>query len=184
MLVDVYGHHGLACRRSAGRHRRHALANDVIVRAIRAAEVHSELEPKHLLRDDGKRPDGATLDPWRMGKILIWDFTCSDTLAPSHVAQSAALAGSAASVAEQNKRLKYAELASSNSNLFFPVSVETLGTWGPSAAVLCRDIGSRLATISGDPRSHHFLIQRLALAVQRGNASSVAGTHPSQDISQ
>src|SRR5437899_460878 len=82
------------------------------------------------------------------------------------------------------QRLKYAELASSNSNLFFPVSIETLGIWGPSAAVLCRDIGSRLVTLSGYPRSHHFLIQRLALAVQRGNASSVAGTHPSQLESQ
>ncbi len=29
--VTQDGHHGLACRRSTGRHQRHALANDVIV---------------------------------------------------------------------------------------------------------------------------------------------------------
>ena len=45
--VSEMGHHGLSCRRSAGRHRRHALANDVIVRAIRSAGIHAELEPAH-----------------------------------------------------------------------------------------------------------------------------------------
>jgi len=63
--VETNGHHGLACRRSAGRHRRHAMANDVIIRAVRSVESHAELEPTRLLRGDGKRPDGATLDPWR-----------------------------------------------------------------------------------------------------------------------
>ena len=76
---DSSGHHGLACRRSAGRHRRHTLANDVLVRAVRAVEVHAELEPPRLLRGDGKRPDGATLDPWSGGRYLVWDFTCPDT---------------------------------------------------------------------------------------------------------
>src|SRR6184192_4004511 len=85
-----------------------------------------------------------------MGKPLVWDFTCPDTLAPSHVSQSASQAGSAAILAEQQKRLKYAELASSNSIIFSPVSFETLGTWGPSAAKLCREIGSRLAQLSGE----------------------------------
>ena len=83
--VDQFGHHGLSCRRSAGRHRRHALANDVIVRAIRSLKIHAELEPPRLLRSDGKRPDGASLDPWRSGRYLVWDFTCPDTLVPSHL---------------------------------------------------------------------------------------------------
>ena len=75
------GHHGLACRRSAGRHLEHALANDDLVRAIRSTDVHAELEPSRLLRDGNKRPDGATLDPWSRGRYLVWDFTCPDTLA-------------------------------------------------------------------------------------------------------
>ena len=103
--VDVLGHHGLFCRRSAGRHRRHAIANDVLVRAIRAADVQAELEPRLLLLSEGgKRPDGAPLDPWQMGRTLVWDFTCPDTLAPSHVSQSASQAGSAAILTEQQKK--------------------------------------------------------------------------------
>ena len=105
--VEQDSHHGLSCRRSAGRHRRHALANDVIVRAIRSVDVHAELEPPRFLRDDFKRPDGATLDPWKRGKYLVWDFTCPDTLAPSHLNRSSTAAGSAAVLAEENKRVKY-----------------------------------------------------------------------------
>ena len=183
-VVDALGLHGLSCRRSAGRQRRHAQANDVLIRAIRAADVQAELEPRLLFRDDGKRPDGATLDPWSRGLPLVWDFTCPDTLAPSHVAQSSNTAGSAASKAEQNKRSKYAQLVSANNVLFAPVAIESLGTWGTSATDLCRDIGARLSALTGDPRSHSFLVQRLGLAVQKGNAASVAGTHPLGDVLQ
>jgi len=180
-LVEPTGHHGLSCRKSAGRQRRHALANDILVRAFRAAGVQAELEP-HLLHGDGdKRPDGATLDSWSMGLPLSWDFTCPDTLAQSHVTQCATAAGAAASKAEQGKTTKYAQLAALNSLAFAPVAVETLGSWGPSATKLCRDLGARMTLISGDPRAHLFLVQRLGLAVQRGNAASVAGTQPPQD---
>ena len=175
------GHHGLSCRRSAGRHRRHALANNVIVRAIRSARFHAELEPARLLRGDGKRPDGASLDPWRTGLYLVWDFTCPDTLAPSHLRSSSLTAGSAAEKAEGGKTLKYADLVASGGFTFMPAAIETLGTWGSSALALCADIGGRLAAESGDSRCHSFLLQRLSLAVQRGNAAAVIGTLPTSD---
>ena len=181
--VDGLALHGLSCRHGKGRQRRHAQANDVLVRAIRASDVQAELEPHSLLQGCDKRPDGATLDPWRQGKFLVWDFTCPDTLAPSHVAQSASTVGSAACKAEQNKRHKYAELVSSIRYLFVPIAIETLGTWGASATEICREIGSRLATLSGDPRSHLFLKHGLSLAVQRGNAAAIAGTLPTRDNS-
>ena len=56
--VGPLAHHGLSCKKSAGRQRRHAQANEVLVRAIRSADVQAELEPRRLLKDDG-----ATLDP-------------------------------------------------------------------------------------------------------------------------
>jgi len=179
--VDELGHHGLACRRSAGRHRRHALANDVIVRAIRATGIHAELEPSRLSRGDKKRPDGASLDPWSSGLYLVWDFTCPDTLALSHVHLSSLNAGAAAERAEDRKRAKCSRLEPPGSYSFVPVAIETLGTWGPSAQALCSDIGGRLATESGDKRSTTFLSQRLSLAVQRGNAAAVIGTLPTCD---
>src|SRR5206468_299886 len=179
--VDQYGHHGLSCRRSAGRHRRHALANDVILRAIRALKVHAELEPPRLLRSDGKRPDGVTLDPWHSGRYLVWDFTCPDTLAPSHVRNSSQVAGSAAEAAEARKQTKYSDLVVSGDFTFAPIAVETLGAWGPSALSICAEIGGRTAALTGDARSFAFLRQRLGIAVQKDNAAAVVGTVPQGD---
>ena len=50
--------HGLSCRKSEGRHHRHASINDTIHRAMTAAKIPSRLEPSGLFRSDGKRPDG------------------------------------------------------------------------------------------------------------------------------
>ena len=128
--VTQDGQHGLACRHSAGRHQRHALTNDFIVRTFRLVRVHAKLEPPRLLRSDGRRPDGTTLDPCTRGQYLVWDFTCPDTLAKSHLNQSSLATGSAASAAESRKRTKYAQLSSENYT-FVPITIETFGAWGP-----------------------------------------------------
>lgn len=179
--VDQLGLHGLSCRRSAGRHRRHGWANEVILRSIRSLNIHAELEPTRLLRGDGKRPDGATIDPWAGGRYLVWDFTCPDTVAPSHLLQSSREAGSAAAGAETRKVSKYRAIMASGDYIFTPVAIETLGTWGQEANSLCQEIGARLARETGDLRSTAFLRQRISLAVQRGNAASVLGTMPQED---
>ena len=87
--VDELGTHGLSCRFSKGRHSRHAAVNDIIRRALDSARIPSHLEPLGLYRSDGKRPDGATVVPWKCGRVLVWDATCTDTLAPSHRALAA-----------------------------------------------------------------------------------------------
>ena len=50
------------------------------------------LEPTGLARDDGNRPDGISLFPWKMGRPLMSD-SCVDTLAPSHLPSSSWLLG-------------------------------------------------------------------------------------------
>ena len=172
--VDKFGHHGLACKRSAGRHLRHNLLNDGILRALHSAGVQAIREPPGLDRGGGKRPDGVTLVPWARGRCLLWDATCPDTLAPSHVTISSAEAGSTAREAESKKVAKYAALATAHE--FVPVAIETMGTWGATGLAFVNEIGRRISLVTGDTRSTAFLKQRLALAVQRGNAASVLGT--------
>ena len=46
--VDVLGHHALSCRKSEGRHQRHAALNDIIHRTLTSAHVPSRLEPPGL----------------------------------------------------------------------------------------------------------------------------------------
>jgi len=80
-------------------------------RAFRLAETPVALELSGLPRGDGKRPDGITLVPWSHGSFILWDFTCPDTLAPSHLLITSIAAGAAASLAESPKRTKYTELS-------------------------------------------------------------------------
>ena len=172
--VDKLGHHGLACKRSAGRHLRHNLLNDAILRALQSAGVQAVREPPGLDRGGGKRPDGATLVPWSRGRCLLWDATCPDTLAPSHLQGSSTEPGFAAAAAEVKKVTKYAPLAMAHE--FVPIAIETMGTWGARGLSFINEVGHRIAEQTGDPRSTAFLKQRLSLAVQRGNAAAVLGT--------
>ena len=101
--VDHLGLHGLSCRKSQGRYPRHAGVNKLIRRSLASAKIPSYLEPSGIMRSDGKRPDGATIMPWKNGQTMIRDTTCPDTFAPSHVAHAAREAGTVASQAERNK---------------------------------------------------------------------------------
>ena len=82
--VTAFATHGLSCVKSQGRYHHHSSLNDIIHRAFGASRIPSRLEPSGISPSDGKRPDGATLVPWKCGKLLVWDATCVDTYAPSY----------------------------------------------------------------------------------------------------
>ena len=150
--------------------------NDLIHRALSTANVPSVLEPTGLSLEDGSRPDGMTLMPWASGKPLVWDFTCRDTLAASHLPSTSSAAGAAAARGEQEKHRKYAHLQPTYS--FVPISAETLGPWGKEGLAVLLLLGKRLQAATGEPRSTSFLLQRLSAAIVRGNAASVLSCLP------
>ena len=43
---------------------------------------------------------------------------------------------------------------------------------------LIRELGRRTSQVTNDPRETSFLLQRISVAVQLGNAASVVGTLP------
>ena len=57
-----------------------------------------------------------------------------------------------------------------------PVACETLGSWAPAGKKFIQDIGKRIEETTGEKRSTSFLFQAISIAIQRGNAASVAGT--------
>ena len=59
---------------------------------------------------------------------------------------------------------------------FIPVSVETSGACGPQALSLFREVGNCIRRVTGDPLSFTYLMQRIAVAIQRGNAMSIMGS--------
>ena len=87
------------------------------------------------------------------------------------------LAGEAWSVgneAERKKRSKYAHLEASHH--FTLIAVETLGVLGTEARSFLQDLGRRLKDVTLEPLSHNFLLQRISVAVQRGNAAAIIGS--------
>ena len=59
---------------------------------------------------------------------------------------------------------------------FSPLAIETMGAMGPKSMALLWEVGRRVAAESGEPRSTDYLLQRLSVAVQRGNCASVLGS--------
>jgi len=178
-LVNENGIHGLSCAKSAlARLVRHFDMNDIIHRSLSSINVPSTLEPRGLSRDDGKKPDGLTLFPWERGQSLVWDATCIDTVAVSYLRISALESGSAAEFAQNKKHSNYTYIKSQN-YFFVAFAVETFGPWSSDSIKLIDKIGKKLNDISGDRRSKSFLIQRISMAIQRGNASCIMSTVPS-----
>ena len=66
--------------------------------------------PVSMCRNYGKRPDEMTLIPCRRGLPLVWDFTCSDTLAPSNFSTSFSGASRLANSGEATKIRRYSTL--------------------------------------------------------------------------
>ena len=148
----------------------------MIKRSFVSAGFPSVLEPIGTCLEDGKRPDGMTMIPWSKGKALLWDATCVDTFASSHLNLSTVIAGSAASEAEVKKQNKYRSL--SHDYIFVGVGVETSGVLGKQAAQFLKNLGRKLIAATGEPRSSSFLLQRISIAIQRGNSASILATHP------
>ena len=114
---------------------------------------------------------------WEHGKCAVWDFTCPDTLTPSYRAVAVSTLGSVAAQAEMRKIAKYSSL---NSTLY---SRYASSNW-IIGHIRCEDLqihqklnlGRRIVLQSGDSLAAPYLIQHLAIAVQRGSAALIIGT--------
>ena len=101
----------------------------------------------------------------------LYRVTCSN------VSTSSGGASRLANSAEIAKLRKYSSLTASFN--FSPLCVKTLGALGSCAHSLVWRIGSRVMEQTGDNRTTQFLIQKISINVQCGNAASVMATIPS-----
>ena len=65
---------------------------------------------------------------------------------------------------------------------FVPVATETYGAWGPQGLKLIKEIGKKIREVTHEKRSTFFLIQRILIAIQRGNAACLLGTAPTGEV--
>ena len=142
---DIYG---LSCQKSTGRHPRNSHTNDFIKITLVSRGIAATREPQGVSRSDGKRPDDMSMYLWKKGKLLLWDFTCGDTLAPVHADQASKETGKVASDAENRKIKHYESLT--NSYHFVPVYIETLGVRGKMGLAFIKEDGKKIMEQTGE----------------------------------
>ena len=82
--------------------------------------------------------------------------------------------GAVAAMAETRKKGKYATMDPSHS--FQPIAVEMTGVFSLERLSFISALGRRICQTSGEKKSFSFLLQHLAVAIQRGNSACVMGT--------
>lgn len=173
-MVNPNGHHGLACNKTRGWCARHAKLNRIISMAISAAGFPITMEPTVLSRRDGKRPDGLTSFPWSHSKSLIWNVTVVNTVAASYLNLPSTNIGGAADQAERDKRNHYIDLKQQYA--FTSLAFESFGSVGPETDLFLKKLGKLMKKKTGEPRSYDYLLQRISIAIQRGNALCILNT--------
>ena len=176
--IDERALHCLSCKLNAGRFPRHTALNRIIKKTLNSVDIPSSLEPIGLCRNDGKRPDGVTLCPWKNGRSMIWDATVCDTFCAANLPQTCLQTASAAAAAEISKCRKYQEL--SLNYLFQPVAFETTGVWGPDTSRFMQTIKRKLLASTGDHKDFHHLCQLISITINRGNCASIISCIPHQ----
>ena len=108
-------------------------------------------------------------------------FTVSSPLSASYVERSSRDASYTLNMSADNKHRKHGDACRRNNVVFWPLPVQTFGSWHPDAFSELKRLGIALAKRSpGDERIviNHFF-QRLAVVLQRGNAHLLLSRQPS-----
>ena len=71
------------------------------------------------------------------------------------------------------KKEKYASIEVTHH--LVPNATETTGVSGPEGNYFLHELGICLKTESVDPHAYHFLLQRIAFAIQHGSAAAMLG---------
>ncbi|CAH2210227.1 jg22117, partial [Pararge aegeria aegeria] len=90
----------------------------------------------------------------------VWDATCVDTLAASHLPSTSQKAAAAAESAQMLKRRKYSVIW--NDYVFAALAFETLGPKSSDTKNFINIVSQKLVLTSGDPRAGAYLAQRLS----------------------
>ena len=74
---------------------------------------------------------------------------------------------------QNTRRLRSINL--SPAHFFIPIAVETMGVFGPEARNFFRELARRIKSVTDDHMTHQYLVQRVSVIIQQGNAAAVLG---------
>ena len=153
---------------------RHNGVCDVLYKTAQKAGLGPAREFRGLIPGSAARPADIFLRNWDRGKDAALDVTVISPLQAAVVDREAEDSGYALRYAWDRKMRAAFDACDAQRVSFIPLPVETFGGWHPIAARQISRLGRELARspacVSSDTASKH-LFQRLALSIQKGNAS-------------
>ena len=78
------------------------------------------------------------------------------------------------------KTIKYQDLNATH--IFYPIVIETAGSWTNQALELIEEIGRQSAQETADAKETMYLFQWISVAIQRGNALAFTNTFDTDNI--
>ena len=137
-----------------GHHYQHAAINEILYRALASVCTPSRLEPGSLRWQTARQSNHDPMEEWQATSNL-----------PRH---SHPACSTVAMPPVERKSAKYSSLGPSHS--FTPMAIETIGKKS------LKELTQKVRQHTGKVKDCAYLLQRLSVAVQRGNAVSVVGS--------
>ena len=172
--LDPLGHHATTCKKGGDVVTRHNQLRNVLAETCRRAHLSVKVEMGSNLTSehDHSRPADILLPNWALGKPAAFDISVTSPLNPKIISVAGLLAGAAALSTEERK---HTENDPKCNALGLPLVTESYGAWGKEAMDSFKMLASRLAIISGKPKSVVLsdLYSRLNLHLVRANATAI-----------
>ena len=127
--------------------------------------VPSCQEPTGLYCSDGKCPNGMTEIPWRSGKLLIWNATCSDTFAPPTLLLPP---GRQQQCQPWPRRGRWTSMSHSATPMLSLQSPLRLSKSLSDTMTFLKDLGHRFARVTRDVNATNYLLQGSQWQSSRG----------------
>ena len=175
------GVHSLNCSLGSDRIARHHHLRNAIFDAAQMAALAPLKEPLHLISGHkGMRPADVFIPQWSNGKGSCLDITVINPLQDKTIAQCAAAGDHAVNKAYDDKVTKFGALCTSEGLAFFPLAVDTFGSWHKHSLSVITKLGTQQARhLDKEPGEQVcFLRQRLAISLAKDCSQMLASRDP------
>ena len=174
--MDALGDHAHHCSWGVERTDRHNAVRDVFYRVAEGAGLSPRKEVRKLLASGDKRPGDVLLPGYPAGTTTAYDFTLTSPFQAKYLDGEVREPGHAINEVEVEKVRKHGRDCAQAGLRFVPVGFHTLGGISRGGLGEVKGVAGAMARSQGEDDSQVILhcLQRMSMAIQRGNSAMLA----------